>query len=174
MTLRGKLERTERKSPEKCAKELCPKCLLVLWKNKHELTLSCPTDKITCLGREDTMCFCTLITHQSRLTLYDHPRPPFTTAFHSARVYRISALQPSTTHSLRLSTILHDCLRPSKTLHGGLRPSTILYDFPRPSMILQNCLRPSTKTLYMFSLFYHVIASLLIQENEGKIKNSPL
>ena len=25
--------------PEKCAEELCPKCLLVLWMSKHKLTL---------------------------------------------------------------------------------------------------------------------------------------
>ena len=36
----GKLERTESIAcPEKCAEELCPKCLLVLWMSKHELTL---------------------------------------------------------------------------------------------------------------------------------------
>ena len=41
---------------KKCAEELCPKCLLVLWMTKHK-THTCPTDKITCLGRVGTVFF---------------------------------------------------------------------------------------------------------------------
>ena len=46
---------------KKCAEELCPKCLLVLWMTLETQTHTCPTDKITCLGRVGTMFFFTVL-----------------------------------------------------------------------------------------------------------------